>query len=148
MSITASAYISLFLVSFAAATLLPAQSELVLAGLLASGRFDDTWLLIVATAGNTLGSAVNWLLGRFIGTFRERRWLPVSPTALVRAEAWYRRWGLWTLLLSWAPVIGDGLTVVAGVLRVRLLPFLALVLIAKGGRYLVVAYAVQATAGP
>lgn len=112
--------------------------------MIASGRFDVTALLLVATTGNTLGAVVNWGLGRTIETFRNRRWFPVSAETLRRGEAVYECWGKWSLLLSWAPVIGDALTLAAGVLRVKLTSFVILVLIAKGGRYLVVAGLLQA----
>ena len=135
---------SLFLAAFLAATILPAQSEFVLAALIVSGRYDLTLLLTVATAGNTLGAVVNWVLGRSIERFRDRKWFPISPAKLERATGWYQRWGKWSLLLSWAPVMGDALTLVAGVLRVRLATFLTLVLLAKGGRYLVLAWIVLA----
>ena len=144
---TVVAYLALFTIAFLAATLVPAQSELVLSGMMLSGEYDTLLLLVVATAGNTLGSCVNWLLGRFIESFRHRRWFPVSPAQLARAEHWYRKWGIWSLLLSWAPVIGDALTLVAGVLRVRLLPFVLLVLLAKGGRYAVLIFGVIAASG-
>ena len=144
---TVVAYLALFTIAFLAATLVPAQSELVLSGMMLSGEYDTLLLLVVATAGNTLGSCVNWLLGRFIESFRNRRWFPVSPAQLARAEHWYRKWGIWSLLLSWAPVIGDALTLVAGVLRVRLLPFVLLVLLAKGGRYAVLIFGVIAASG-
>lgn len=136
----------LFLTSFLAATLLPAQSELVLAGLLTK-KAAPVWLLIAAaTLGNTAGSSVNWLLGRGINRFRERRWFPVSPAALARAESWYRRYGRWTLLLSWAPVIGDPLTLAAGVMREPFPSFVLITLAAKLGRYLLVAAAALAWA--
>ncbi len=131
--------LSLFSAAFIAATLLPAQSELVLAGLLVKGA-QPVWLLIaVATAGNVLGSSVNWLLGRWCERFRGRRWFPVKERDIAKAEAWYRRYGRWSLLASWAPVIGDPLTLVAGILREPFRSFLILVCIAKLGRYLVVA---------
>ena len=134
------AYLSLFATAFLAATLIPAQSELLFAGLFLSGRYEPLLLISVATAGNTMGSCVNWLLGRYLETFKDRRWFPVSPANLATAERWYRKWGIWSLLLSWAPLFGDALTMVAGVLKVRLAPFLILVLIAKGGRYVLLAY--------
>ena len=133
------AYAGLFLSALAAATILPMQSEAVLVGLLASGAYSPWLLLLVASTGNVLGSVINWLLGRFIERFRHRRWFPVSEKALTSSEEWYRRYGKWSLLLSWAPVIGDPLTVVAGVLREPLPMFLLLVTIAKVGRYLVLA---------
>lgn len=132
-------YGGLFLVALAAATILPMQSEAALAGLLLM-KTHPLWLLLaVASLGNVLGSLVNWLLGRGIERFRDRRWFPIGPASLDRAQAWYRRYGKWSLLLSWMPVIGDPLTVVAGVLREPLPVFLALVAVAKVGRYLVVA---------
>ena len=98
----------LFLAAFAAATLLPAQSELALAGLLAAGH-KPVWLFIaVATAGNTLGAAVNWLLGRYCTRFQNRSWFPVKKKSMDKAASWYRRYGRWSLLLSWAPSPGGG----------------------------------------
>jgi len=86
---------------------------------------------------------VNWLIGRRIEAFAGRRWFPASPQMLDRATAWYRRYGRWSLLLSWAPVVGDPLTLVAGVLREPLWSFVALVAVAKTARYLTVAAAVS-----
>jgi membrane protein YqaA with SNARE-associated domain len=114
-------------------------SEAVLVGLILSGDQPIVLLLVVATLGNVLGSVANWLLGRFMEHFRDRSWFPVSPASLGRAEAWYQRFGIWSLLLSWVPIIGDPLTVVAGVLRTPFLTFLILVTIAKAGRYAVLA---------
>lgn len=133
------AYLALFLAAFLAATIVPAQSEAVLVGLILADNQPLLLLLLVATAGNVLGSVVNWLLGRFIEHFRDRPWFPVSPEKLARAEAWYRRFGVWSLLLSWVPIIGDPLTVVAGVLKTPFLTFLALVTLAKAGRYIALA---------
>ena len=133
-------YGGLFLAAFTAATLLPAQSEALVVGLLLTDYAP--WLVLaVASVGNVLGSVVNWFLGRGIERFRGRRWFPVSPAALARAEGWYRRYGRWSLLLAWAPIIGDPLTVVAGMLRETFLVFLILVSIAKIGRYLALAAA-------
>lgn len=132
-------YAGLFLVAFLAATILPAQSELGLAGLVASGGYSLPLLIAAATAGNVLGAVVNWALGRGVERFKERKWFPASPAQLDRAARWYGRWGRWSLLLSWAPIVGDPLTLAAGVLREPLWSFLALVTIAKLGRYVVVA---------
>jgi membrane protein YqaA with SNARE-associated domain len=141
--IDVAAYASLFFAAFVAATLFPAQSELLLAGLLASGRYSAATLVAVASLGNILGSVVNWGLGRAVERFRDRLWFPVRPDALARAQGWYRRYGRWSLLASWIPVIGDPLTLVAGVLREPFWSFLALVAIAKIGRYMVLALAVS-----
>jgi membrane protein YqaA with SNARE-associated domain len=134
-----SAYPALFLSAFGAATLLPLQSEAVLVALLLAGQYPLWALLLVATLGNVLGSWVNWLLGRSIEHYRERRWFPVTPNRLQQAQAWYARYGRWSLLLSWMPVIGDPLTLVAGVMRERLWIFLLIVTLAKAGRYAVLA---------
>jgi membrane protein YqaA with SNARE-associated domain len=128
------AYAGLFGGAFAAATILPFSSEAALVVLLLAG-YSPVWLLLVAGAGNVLGSAVNWLLGRFIERYRDRKWFPVSDRALARAQGWYHRYGRWSLLLSWVPVIGDPLTLVAGVMREPFTTFLLLVTIAKVGRY-------------
>lgn len=129
----------LFAIAFVAATIVPAQSEAALVALLVVGEQSPVLLVIAATIGNVLGSATNWLLGRWIEHYRHRRWFPVSERALGRATGWYHRWGRWSLLLSWAPIGGDALTVAAGVLREPLWSFLLLVTIAKAGRYIVVA---------
>ncbi|MDN2567683.1 DedA family protein [Aquibium sp. A9E412] len=131
----------LFAAAFLAATLLPAQSEALLVGLTAAGGLPVVLLVAVASLGNVLGAVVNWALGRGIERFRERRWFPAGPAALDRASAWYGRYGRWSLLLSWMPVIGDPLTLVAGVLREPLWRFLLLVGIAKTGRYAALAAA-------
>jgi membrane protein YqaA with SNARE-associated domain len=131
------AYAGLFLVSLAAATVLPLQSEAALVALLLAD-YSPWLLLLVASAGNILGSAINWVLGRAIDRYGSSRWFPASGPALDHAAHWYRRYGRWSLLLSWVPVIGDPITVIAGVLRERLAVFLALVAVAKIGRYLVV----------
>ncbi|MEQ8860101.1 MAG: YqaA family protein [Pseudomonadales bacterium] len=128
------AYLSLFLVSFVAATLLPAYSEVVFAGLLAAGH-EPSLLWLWATAGNTLGAVVNYLIGRFLLRFRERRWFPFRADSLGRAQQWFQRYGVWSLLLAWAPIGGDALTFIAGMMRVRFDVFLALTAVGKGARY-------------
>lgn len=138
--------LGLFVVALGAASLLPLQSEPVLVGLLLLGD-SPPWLLVaVASLGNILGSVVNWWLGRQADRWRDRRWFPVTPGQLDRATGWYRRWGRWSLLLSWAPLIGDPLTLVAGVLREPLGTFLILVALAKTGRYLVLTWTTLALA--
>lgn len=128
----------LFVAALAAATIIPVQSEIALVGLLLAEHYNWWVLVIVASVGNTLGSIVNWFLGRYIAHFEDRRWFPVKRETIGRAEAWYRRYGQWSLLLSWLPFIGDPLTIVAGVLREPLPTFVLLVAIAKTARYLAV----------
>lgn len=131
----------LFLAALVAATLIPAQSEAVLVALILSGGHPVWLLLVVATAGNVLGSVMNWALGRFLVRFSDRRWFPVSPAMLDRATRWYARWGRWSLLGAWLPVVGDPLTLAAGVMREPLWRFVLIVTLAKGGRYAVLAWA-------
>ena len=130
------AYAGLFTAAFLAATLLPAQSEAVLLGLLTLDRYPALILLAVASIGNVLGSCVNYGVGRFLSRSKRLARL-VNPSHRERAENWYRRYGKWSLLASWVPVIGDPLTIVAGVLRESFPVFLVLVAVAKVGRYLI-----------
>lgn len=135
------AYGGLFLAALLAATIVPVQSEAALVALHLSERFPVAQLVAVATVGNVLGSVINWLMGRYLVHFRDRRWFPVKAQTLDRATCWYERWGVWSLLLAWMPVIGDPLTVAAGILRTNLWLFLALVTVGKLGRYVAIVIA-------
>ena len=132
------AYFGLFVVSFLAATLLPGGSEIALTTALASTDKSVTLLIAFATIGNVLGSLVNWVLGRYFNHLQDRSWYPIKPHQMVRAEQWYRKYGRWSLLLSWAPIIGDPLTLISGMFREPFFSFVILVTIAKLTRYLVV----------
>ena len=134
-----SVLVGLFFTALIAGSILPLQSEAVLATLLVTTDHSPVLLVAVASLGNVGGSLINWLLGRGVERFRDRRWFPVGADMLDRAQAWYRRFGKWSLLASWVPVIGDPLTLVAGVMREPLPAFLLLVTIAKVTRYGVVA---------
>ncbi|OOS20947.1 YqaA family protein [Moraxella pluranimalium] len=127
------AYLNLFLSAFLAATLLPAQSEAMLLYLLGS---HPAWALIgVASVGNILGSCVNFWLGLHIHRFSQHRYFPFKPEQITNAERHYHRYGVYSLLLSWLPIIGDPLTLIAGMMRERFWRFLLLVSIAKTTRY-------------
>jgi len=130
------AYTSLFLTAFLAATILPAYSEILLAGLAAAG-YDPLALWAWASAGNTLGSAVNWLMGRYLLHFSDRKWFPFKPDSLALSQRWFQRYGVWSLLFAWLPVGGDALTLVAGIMRVRFPLFLLLTALGKSARYAV-----------
>lgn len=138
MLLDAAAYSGLFLTAFGAATILPLQSEAALVGLLLTDAYTAASLLLTATAGNVLGAIVNWWLGRGLERFRNRAWFPVSAATLDRATRQYRRFGRWSLLFSWLPIIGDPLTIVAGMLREPLASFVIIVALAKAGRYLAI----------
>ncbi|MCS4308792.1 membrane protein YqaA with SNARE-associated domain [Rheinheimera pacifica] len=128
------AYFSLFCSGLLAATLFPASSEILLLALLQQG-YNSLWLFVAATAGNTLGSCINWYLGLKLLKFQHKRWFPVSEAALGRAQQQFQRFGSWSLLFAWLPVVGDPLTLVAGVLKVRFKVFMLLVLVGKAARY-------------
>ena len=136
-------YLGLFFSALLAATVLPFSSEAVLAALYAVDRYDAVLLWLVASVGNTLGGLVNWVLGRFCLHWRDRRWLPVAPERLQRAQGWFGRYGTWWLLFAWLPVVGDPLTFAAGVMRVNVWVFLVLVGIGKAARYALVLLAAK-----
>lgn len=126
--------------AFLAATLLPVSSEAMLAGLVIAEAAPTALLLAVASVFNTAGSCVNWLLGRAAERLQGRSWFPVSADSLQRAQVWYRRYGVWSLLASWVPIVGDPLTVAAGVMRTPIAIFLPLVAIAKTARYAIIVW--------
>ena len=136
-------YPGLFLASFLAATILPLSSEVVLSVLLLN-NLDPGLLVAVATLGNVLGAVTNYFIGYWGSSLFVRKVLRVSEQEFVRAEQRFQKYGLFSLLFAWVPLIGDPLTVVAGVLRINLLWFLLLVTAGKLVRYIVVSYAVLA----
>jgi membrane protein YqaA with SNARE-associated domain len=139
--------LGLFASAFLSATLLPGSSEATLVALLAGTTLPPWLLVLTATAGNVSGSAVNYGIGRGIERFRGGRWFPLDDRRYARAAGWYRRFGRWSLLFSWVPVVGDPLTVVAGALREDVRIFLLLVTLGKAARYAAVAGLARAWAG-
>jgi len=133
-------YFQLLIISFLAATILPFSSEVVLTTMYLSNSFETYFLLIFASTGNILGSMTNWYLGKKISIFQNRKWFPVSPAQLNRSQKYFQKYGLWSLLLAWVPVIGDPLTLLAGVLKVRFSVFFILVSISKISRYVFILY--------
>jgi membrane protein YqaA with SNARE-associated domain len=133
-------YLSLFIISFLAATILPFSSELTLAGLVATSNYDNLLLLIVASLGNVLGSAVNWILGFYSRKLSKKKWFPFKDEQIEKSSKWFNKFGRWSLLFAWVPIIGDPLTLAAGLLRVKFIEFLILVTIGKVSRYLVIFY--------
>ncbi len=130
--------LGLFASALLSATLLPGSSEAALAAAATLTEHPLPLLIAVATIGNVLGSCLNWLLGRLVSAGYVLR-LPVSGARLGRFEAFFSRFGVWSLLLSWAPIVGDPLTVLAGLARTPLILFVPLVTIGKLARYLAVA---------
>ena len=128
----------LFTSAFLAGTFFPFPSEATLVGLLYLGRVTSAALWLAATTGNTAGSMVNWLIGRLALRFRDHPRFPVRADRLARAQRWFNRFGIWSLLLAWLPLVGTGLAVVAGLMRTPFWLTLLLIGIGKGARYAVV----------
>ena len=141
--IESAGYASLFLSAFLAATVMPLSSEALLAALVASDGLV-LWLLVaLASIGNTLGACVNWILGRYCLHWQDQKWFPISPLALERTSRWFSRYGQYSLLFAWVPIVGDPLTVTAGLLKLRFSRFLFLVAAGKTLRYVIVAFAAR-----
>lgn len=130
---------SLFISALLSATLLPGSSEALLLYKLSEGGAVFTGVLS-ASAGNLMGSIITYSLGRAGNIALHRRWLRIDEHDMTRAEAWFRRWGLYSLLLAWLPVVGDPLCLFAGLLRVGLLWFVILVGVGKLARYAFLAW--------
>jgi membrane protein YqaA with SNARE-associated domain len=133
-------YLSLFAISFLAATILPFSSELTLVGLIATSNYDNLLLLIAASFGNVLGSVINWGLGFYSRNLTTKKWFPFKENQIEGSSKWFRKFGKWSLLFAWVPIVGDPLTFVAGLLRVRFLDFIILVAIGKVSRYFTIFY--------
>ena len=133
-------YLSLFVISFLAATILPFSSELTLAGLMAASSYDNLLLLIVASFGNVLGSVINWILGFYSRNLVIKKWFPFKETQIERSSKWFNKFGRWSLLFTWIPIIGDPITLAAGLLRVKFIEFVILVTIGKVSRYVAIFY--------
>lgn len=119
-------YIGLFISSFLAATILPLSSEVVLAALLVTG-LSPFALIIVATTGNVLGALTNYALGYWASMGVIKKWLKMSEEEFVRAEQRFKKYGMFSLCFAWVPIIGNPLTVMAGILRIRMFWFFLLV---------------------
>lgn len=127
-------YFSLFIAALLSATLLPGSSEILLVTLQLDGH-DLLVLWLCATLGNTLGSCVNYALGRYALHWQHKRWFPVTPAQLTKGQQWFSNYGKWSLLLAWVPIIGDPITLFAGIMRLRFAVFLVLTAIGKAARY-------------
>jgi len=129
--------LGLFVAAFLSATIVPLRAEVVLAALLLHGA-SPTPLIIIATIGNVLGSLTNYGLGYWASLAVVRKWLNMSEKEFLAAEQRFTTYGTASLLLAWIPIIGDPLTVMAGILRIRLLWFLLLVTAGKLIRYIII----------
>ena len=134
------AYLSLFTLSFLAATILPMSSELTLVGLLNTNDYNVLALLGSASLGNILGSIFNWLLGFYLLKHMNKKWFPFKKNQINSASNWFQKFGIWSFLFAWVPMIGDPLTLMAGILKVKFFLFLILVSIGKISRYFFIYY--------
>jgi membrane protein YqaA with SNARE-associated domain len=137
------AHLTLLGSAFLAATIIPGSSELVLIGMVLDRPDAVVTLFLTATIGNTAGSAVNYVLGRWFLRYATRRWFPASQKQLDRAGAWFNRYGAWSLLLAWLPFVGDALTLIAGAVRMNVYAFVGLVGIGKAVRYAAVLWGTE-----
>ena len=131
-------FITLFISSFISSTILPGHSEITLTTLIFLNKYNIINLVFIASLGNILGSILNWYLGFHFVKFKEKKWFPINKRQLEKASLWFLNYGKWILFLSWIPLVGDPLTVVAGVLRVPIITFLIIVSISKILRYVIV----------
>jgi membrane protein YqaA with SNARE-associated domain len=137
------AHAALFMAALLSATLLPGSSEAMLIALVAREPASAASYFIVATIGNTLGAVINWCLGRWLSRYAESPWFPTNPRRLAEVSRLFQKYGTWMLLFSWLPVVGDPLTVAAGVLRVPFPIFATLVAVGKAARYLALIWGLQ-----
>uniref|UniRef100_U1J6H7 VTT domain-containing protein n=1 Tax=Pseudoalteromonas citrea DSM 8771 TaxID=1117314 RepID=U1J6H7_9GAMM len=136
-------YLGLFFSAFSSATLLPGTSEVVLSALAINSREALLQLWLVATLGNVLGSCVNYWLGLKMMSYQHKSWFPISPQQVTKAQQLFERYGVWSLFLAWVPIVGDPLTLVAGLCKFRFWLFLLLVSISKGARYAFILFGVM-----
>jgi membrane protein YqaA with SNARE-associated domain len=139
-------YLSLFFLSFLASTVVPLGSEWLLVILLLEGH-SPVATVAVATVGNTLGACTTYAVGLYGGPLVVSRALRIDEAGMQRAQRLYGRYGSWSLLFSWVPIIGDPLCVVSGFFKTRFAWFLTLVLVGKLARYVVISLVTMATAG-
>jgi membrane protein YqaA with SNARE-associated domain len=136
-------YISIFFLSFLAATIIPFSSEVGLLSYMAVGKFNNELLLIFASLGNILGSCVNYILGLYIIKFKTKSWFPFKDNQILKATKWFNRFGVYSLFFAFLPIVGDPLTLIAGMFRVSFIKFIILVSFGKILRYLLIYYGVS-----
>jgi len=133
-------YLTLFFISFFAATILPLSSELTLLGMLAMDSYSRVLLLLFASLGNISGSCVNWYLGIHFIKFKDKKWFPFSDKQIKKSTFWFQKYGYWSLLFAWVPFVGDPLTFVSGTIKISIIRFLILVSVGKVARYFFLIY--------
>ena len=135
-------YASLFISSFLSSTILPGHSEIILTTFIFLKKYPIIDLIFFASIGNILGSILNWCIVYFLTNLKDRKWFPINKSQLTRASSWFLKYGKWTLFFSWVPIIGDPLTIIAGIFRVPIYTFILIVSLAKTIRYVVISLVV------
>ena len=135
-------YASLFISSFLSSTILPGHSEIILTAFIFLKKYPIIDLIFFASIGNILGSILNWCIGYFLTNLKDRKWFPINKSQLTRASSWFLKYGKWTLFFSWVPIIGDPLTIIAGIFRVPIYTFILIVSLAKTMRYVFISLVV------
>ena len=131
-------YASLFISSFLSSTILPGHSEIILTAFIFLKKYPIIDLIFFASIGNILGSILNWCIGYFLTNLKDRKWFPINKLQLTRASKWFLKYGKWSLFFCWVPIIGDPLTIVAGIFRFPIHIFILIVSFAKTMRYLII----------
>ena len=127
-------YLILFITSLISATLFPLGSEALLIYDIKEG-YNLYLLLLFATIGNSLGSVINYFLGLKGEEYLLKKSL-IKESYIIKCKNYFDKYGLYTILFSWLPIIGDPITFVAGILKYDLKKLLIFVIIAKFSRYL------------
>jgi len=136
--ITDYAYLNLFVLSFLASTVLPLGAEALVVALVYQG-FNPFFVVMVATVGNFLGSCTTYYIG-LKGRDALDKYFSPSEEKLAKSERLFKKYGVYTLLFTWVPGIGDVITMVAGLMNLPFVVFSILVFAGKLGRYAVIAY--------
>jgi membrane protein YqaA with SNARE-associated domain len=127
-------YLVLFFSALIASTLFPMGSEVVLIALLDQGH-NVLFLWLIATCGNTLGSCVNYAIGYCASGYIINKYQ--DTRSWQQGQRLYNRYGVWSLLLAWLPIVGDPITLIAGLAQTNFKLFVLLVTLGKGARYAV-----------
>ena len=127
-------YVSLFLLSFLASTIIPIGSEWLLITMVIKGM-NPILSVASATTGNTLGACTTYAIGIYGSEWVSRKLLRFDELSRKRAEMFYAKFGVWSLLFSWLPIVGDPLCLAGGLLRINFGVFLLLVFVGKLLRY-------------
>ncbi len=117
-----------------ASTVIPVGSEWLLIAMVMKG-FDPVLTVSMATAGNTLGACTTYGIGIYGSTWVLQKLFRMDGKSQKRAEKFYAKYGMWSLLLSWLPLVGDPICFAGGLLRIHFGLFVVLVLVGKLFRY-------------